>query len=92
MKKLIKTLNCENGELFVVTNERRVLLAKCEAEVMLYEHSVNVPVLGRGLVIKRRDVALLVTFKHRPECATDERFIRQSPKSSGVIFHVNPPV
>jgi hypothetical protein len=75
MKRLIKTLVCENGELFVITRGLRIPLAKCEAEIKLYEYSVDVPVLGRGLVITRREVALLITFKHRPKCATDEKFI-----------------
>jgi hypothetical protein len=75
MKTLIKTLAAENGELYALSDSRRVLIAECEAEVRLYEHSVETPVFGRGRVINKRGAALLVTFRHKPVCPMDERFI-----------------
>jgi hypothetical protein len=67
MKTLIKKLPCENGELYAMTDDRRILLARCEAEVRLYEVSRQVPILGRGKVITGREMAMLITFEHTPE-------------------------
>ena len=46
MKTLIKTLHIENGELYTVTDGRRILLSVCPLKIELYEIFANTPVLG----------------------------------------------
>lgn len=46
MQTLIKTLCAENGELYAVTDGRRIQLAKCRPRLEIYEHTVAVPLLG----------------------------------------------
>jgi len=76
MKKLIKTLQSKNGELYITTDCKRLLIACCRAEIELYEHSIDIPILGKGKVTRERDAALLLTFEHRPELKTDEAYLQ----------------
>jgi hypothetical protein len=46
MRTLIKTLSSENGEIYAVTDGRRVLLARCKPKIEIYEHSRAIGVLG----------------------------------------------
>ncbi len=72
MKRIIKTLQAINGKMYVVMAGRRLLLFECSAEIELLEESVNVPVLGKGNIIKSRNVALLITFNQLPSFEVDE--------------------
>lgn len=59
-KRLIKTLYFENGELYTVTQGRRVLLAGCAPKIEIYEHLSDVPVLGRSCAIKEWKVSIVI--------------------------------
>jgi len=61
MQVLIKTLKGENGELYAVIDGRRVLLAKCNLRVEVYEHSQKVNILGaQGYRVKKHNSALVI--------------------------------
>lgn len=47
MQILLKTLTGENGELFAIANDRRLLLAKCRPCIEIYEHSQKINTLGQ---------------------------------------------
>ena len=46
MKRLIKTLPCEYGELFVTTAGQRLSLAKFNGRIEIFEHTTMVPILN----------------------------------------------
>ena len=52
-KRLLLTLLCETGELYIITNSRRVKLADCKPAIEIYEVSSAVPILGRSCEVKR---------------------------------------
>lgn len=62
MKRVVKTIAVRNGRMYVLSDNRRVLLFQCRAEVELIEHSVQTPILGKGRVIDKRSAVLLITF------------------------------
>ena len=43
MERLLLTLPCERGELYYTASGRRILLARCEPEIQIYENSAPVP-------------------------------------------------
>jgi len=46
LETLIKTLTGENGELYAVTEGRRIRIANCLPKIKIYEKSQNVKALG----------------------------------------------
>ena len=46
MQTLIKSLAGERGGVFVITDSRRILLAKCLPRIDVFEHSQRVNLLG----------------------------------------------
>lgn len=46
MERLIKTLPCEHGDLFVTTAGRRLPLAKFNGRIEIFEHTNMVPILN----------------------------------------------
>lgn len=59
MQRLIKTICCENGELYSTSNARRVLLARCGVRLEIMEDSQDIPMLG-GYKVKRRHVMIVL--------------------------------
>ncbi len=59
-KRLIKTLHFENGELYTVTQGRRVLLARCMPKIEIYEHITDVPMLGGSYAVKTWKVSIII--------------------------------
>lgn len=64
MERIVSVLPAKHGRLYARMRGKRYLLAECEAEIELIEHVEDLAVLGRGRVIKSRDVCLLITFRH----------------------------
>lgn len=83
MNRTIKTIYFHNGQLFAELGSRRVKLYDCKASVEIQEHAVSIPVIGRGKVINRRNVVLLITFQHAAEVEPDENLLF---KISGLSF------
>lgn len=52
MKRLLKTIQGENGELFALVDGNRVLLANCKSRFELFEERVDVPILGTSCKVK----------------------------------------
>ena len=65
MERIIKTVP-GNGTLYAVSDGSRYTAAKCEASIEIREDAAEVPILGRGRVIKRRYAVVLLTFDHAP--------------------------
>lgn len=61
MERLIKTVELKNCELYGTVGESRYLLAKCKAEIEIYEESRNIPTLGkRGCNIRKRHFSIIL--------------------------------
>ena len=54
MKRLVKTLTGENGQLYTVQDGNRVLLANCIPQLEIYEEVTHIPALGAGAKVKKR--------------------------------------
>jgi len=66
IKKLLKTLAFEKGELYGIIDSRRILLANCQPKAEIYEHSTRVTSFGRsGYGVKSNHVVLV--FCPEPE-------------------------
>ena len=46
MKRIIKTLRCENGNLFVTSAGKRLPFADFSGRIEIEEHTALVPILG----------------------------------------------
>ena len=58
---LIKTIFCEQGELFHSIGGRNILLARCEPRIEIYEESTKVPILrGSGGTVRTMRAALVI--------------------------------
>lgn len=72
MDRAVKSIPMQNGELFAELDERRIKMCDCEAEVQVLEHAIELPILGKGRVIDKRYIILLITFNHiNATCVTD---------------------
>ena len=75
--RLKGTLYGDNGKIYVISNDRRLLLAKCNPEITIYEKSTQINVLG---VIGRREKLRYCSIVFCPEpevfCEVDDSFIR----------------
>ena len=77
IKRLIETLLLEDGELYGIVRGRRVLLARCEPKVEVYEHSTDVPVLGaQGYREKKRQIGMVLCPSPDTTRRVDEDFLR----------------
>lgn len=65
MQRVIKQVNTDKGKLYCVKGTSRYLLSDCSASIEIIEESKNIPVLGRGNIIHRRCLSMLVTFNHQ---------------------------
>jgi hypothetical protein len=70
MRTLIKTLTGESGEIYAIRSGQRILLAKCEPEIRVYEHSQRVSALGvRSYRVKTRSEVTVICAE--PECTRE---------------------
>ena len=64
MKRLVKTLTGENGQLYTVQDGNRVLLANCIPQLEIYEEVTHIPALGAGAKLTREvDTGFFRTVK-----------------------------
>lgn len=75
MKRAIKTIDVYNGEMYAVLTSNRIKLFDCNASIEIVEHSGSSPILGKGKVIIKRDIVLLVTFDLVPSFDVDEHML-----------------
>ena len=74
MKRLLLTIPCERGELFYISSGRRVLLASCEAELKIYEHTSRIQAIG-GSGVKRIYGVLALCETAELTRPVDDRFL-----------------
>ena len=60
IRKLLRTVPLENGELYGIVGSRRILLANCQPKVEVYEHSTRVTSIGRHSYDVKSNHAVLV--------------------------------
>lgn len=77
LKRLVKTLVCEKGELFGIINGRRILLAKCKPRLEIMENSQQVNSIGvQGYNVKKRYVTLVLCKEPQTTREVDVDFLR----------------
>ena len=59
VQRLVKTIMCENGDLYSIANGRRILLARCRPRIEITEQSVNIKSIGvHGFNVKKNYITL----------------------------------
>lgn len=59
IKKLLRTIELENGELFAIVGSNRYLLATCQPNIEIYEHLASVAILGQQHKgVKKRHIVI----------------------------------
>ena len=76
MKRLVKTLIGENGQLYTAQNGNRVLLANCIPQLEIYEEITPIPVKGMRGVVKKRHISLVLCGELMRE--VDANFFKNS--------------
>ena len=77
IQRLIKTLYCERGELFGITNGRRILLAKCEPKIEIMELSQSVNSIGvQGYNVKKQHVSIVLCEEPETTRVVDAVFLQ----------------
>jgi hypothetical protein len=76
MKRLVKTLTGENGQLYTVQDGNRVLLANCIPRLEIYEEITPIPVKGRRGVVKKRHISLVLCGEAEMTREVDTGFFR----------------
>lgn len=76
MKRLVKTLIGENGQLYTAQNRNRVLLANCIPQLEIYEEITPIPVKGMRGVVKKRHISLVLCGELMRE--VDANFFKNS--------------
>ena len=78
MERLIKTISCEKGELYNIVGDKRLLLARCEPKLEIYEHSQSIPILGkRSYDVKRLHAVLVLCGEPELTRAVDEEYLER---------------
>jgi len=61
VQKLVKTIMCENGDLYSTANGRRTLIAKCRPRIEITEQSVNIKSIGvHDFNVKKNHMTLIL--------------------------------
>ena len=61
MRRLLKTLYLENGELYATIGGNRILFANCEPKVEIYEDIHNIKTIGiNGYKVKTRKFTIVL--------------------------------
>jgi len=77
MQTLIKTLTTGSGDIFAVTEGRRILLIKCSPTVRIYERAQNVGVIGaQGYKLKTGHNVTLTCAELDAKRNVDPEFLR----------------
>lgn len=76
MKRLIKTLTGENGQLYMVQNGNRVLLADCIPKLEIYEEITPIPIKGKRGVVKKRHISFVLCGEPELTREVDTGFFR----------------
>ena len=71
MQRVVKTISTEDGKLYVTSGSNRYLLASCGADIEIVEDAEQIPVLGKGRIIRNRYVTILMTFDQRMKFEPD---------------------
>ncbi len=78
IKRLIKTIYCERGELFCIIGSNRFLLARCEPKLEIYEHSTSIPILGKtSYGVKKFNAVLVLCEEPELTRAVDEEYLKK---------------
>ncbi|MDE7299550.1 MAG: hypothetical protein K2N94_12095 [Lachnospiraceae bacterium] len=78
IKRLIKTLPFENGELYGIIEGRRILLAYCAPRAEIFEHLTNVPLLGvQEYRVKKHHVGIVLCPAPDTTRKIDAEFLRK---------------
>lgn len=77
MKRLVKTLAGENGQLYTVRNGNRMLLAQCVPKIEIYEEIAHIPALGAGAKVKKRHVSLVLCGEPEMTREVDTEFFQK---------------
>jgi hypothetical protein len=76
LETLIKTIQAEKGELYVIINSRRILLANCKPQIEIYEKSANIPILGeKRYRVKSIHSAIIICPDQETTREVDEKFL-----------------
>lgn len=78
MKRLVKTLAGENGQLYTVQNGNRVLLANCIPQLEIYEEVTHIPALGAGAKVKKRHISLVLCGEPELTREVDVNFFKEA--------------
>lgn len=78
MKRLVKTLIGENGQLYTAQNGNRVLLANCIPQLEIYEEITPIPVKGRRGVVKKRHISLVLCGELELMREVDANFFKKA--------------
>lgn len=76
MKRLIKTLTGENGQLYTVQDGNRVLLARCTPKLEIYEEAEPIRIMGASGKVKKRHVSLVLCGEPELTREVDTEFFR----------------
>lgn len=61
MQKIIDRIECENGKLYADIDGKRILLARCEAEIEVIEESKDIKVLGsKNCKVRKRHFTIVL--------------------------------
>lgn len=64
MKRLLKTLHLENGELYATISNNRVLFANCKLKIEIYENVHNIRAVGiNGYKVRKRNITIVLCNK-----------------------------
>lgn len=75
-KRLVKTIHCENGQLYSIVKGQRFLVAECEPRIEIYEHSTEVTTFGTMTCpIKKRHITIAICSDMDYTRTIDEKFI-----------------
>lgn len=58
IQRLLKTILCEQGELYTITEGRRILLARCRPKLEILQQESSILVAGRDYKVKKLHVVL----------------------------------
>lgn len=58
VQRLLKTLYCEQGKLYTIVEDRRILLAHCRPKLEILQQESSIPAIGRECKVKKLHVVL----------------------------------
>lgn len=58
IQRLLKTIHCEQGELYTIIDGRRILLARCRPKLEILQQESQIPAVGRDYKVKKLHAVL----------------------------------